>query len=36
VEKLQFELYYIRHQRLSLDLQVLAMTVANILTGAGK
>lgn len=36
VEKLQFELYYIRHQRLSLDVQVLAMTVANILTGAGK
>lgn len=36
IEKLQFELYYIRHQRLSLDLQVLVMTAGNILTGAGR
>lgn len=36
IEKLQFELYYIRHQRLSLDVQVLAMTAGNMLTGAGK
>lgn len=36
VEKLQYELYYIRHQRLSLDLQVMAMTVRNIVAGGGK
>ncbi len=35
-EKLQFELYYIRHQRLSLDLQILVKTAHNMLTGAGK
>jgi lipopolysaccharide/colanic/teichoic acid biosynthesis glycosyltransferase len=36
IEKLQFELYYIRHQRLSLDLQVLLMTAGNIVTGGGR
>jgi lipopolysaccharide/colanic/teichoic acid biosynthesis glycosyltransferase len=36
LEKLQYEFYYLRHQRLTLDLRVVARTIRHILRGGGR
>ena len=36
VEKLQYEFYYLRHQRLSLDARILARTLRHVFTGGGR
>jgi lipopolysaccharide/colanic/teichoic acid biosynthesis glycosyltransferase len=36
LQKLQFELYYIRHQRFVLDVQVMVRTVRNLVLGTGR
>jgi exopolysaccharide biosynthesis polyprenyl glycosylphosphotransferase len=36
LEKLQYEFYYLRHQRLSLDLRIVARTLRHVVHGAGR
>jgi lipopolysaccharide/colanic/teichoic acid biosynthesis glycosyltransferase len=36
LEKLQYEFYYLRHQRLSLDLRIVARTVRHVVRGGGR
>ncbi len=36
MEKLQYEFWYLRHQRLSLDLRIVGRTVRSFLRGAGR
>jgi len=36
MEKLQYEFYYLRHQRLSLDLRVIGRTIRSVLTREGR
>jgi lipopolysaccharide/colanic/teichoic acid biosynthesis glycosyltransferase len=36
LQKLQYEFYYLRHQRLALDLRIVGRTVRSVLGGAGR
>jgi lipopolysaccharide/colanic/teichoic acid biosynthesis glycosyltransferase len=36
LEKLQYEFYYLRHQRLSLDLRIVARTLRHVVRGGGR
>jgi lipopolysaccharide/colanic/teichoic acid biosynthesis glycosyltransferase len=36
LEKLQYEFYYLRHQRLSLDLRIVARTLRHVVHGGGR
>jgi lipopolysaccharide/colanic/teichoic acid biosynthesis glycosyltransferase len=36
LEKLQYEFYYLRHQRLPLDLRILLRTIRHVLRGGGR
>jgi lipopolysaccharide/colanic/teichoic acid biosynthesis glycosyltransferase len=36
MEKLQYEFYYLRHQRLSLDLRVIGRTIRSVMGGEGR
>jgi lipopolysaccharide/colanic/teichoic acid biosynthesis glycosyltransferase len=36
LEKLQYEFYYLRHQRMSLDARIIARTVRHVVRGSGR
>ena len=36
LEKLQYEFYYLRHQKLTLDLRIVARTLRAVVRGAGR
>jgi lipopolysaccharide/colanic/teichoic acid biosynthesis glycosyltransferase len=35
VEKLTYDLYYVKHSSLSLDLQITGLSIWTVITGAG-